>query len=206
MEANANEVLDAARKFEQKPGAGLLDKAAAYQNVIRVYPNSKAAAEARNAVDRLIGIPDSPEPATPSEPAPAEGDSITVKAAQASLHGAVIRYEHDATGKDDIGFWSEENAYVVWTVKAAKAGTFTVEVTYAAEAACEGNEYTVAVGDQQLGGKVKATGGWTVFKTEAPGRIKLTQAGDLQIVVRPKGKLKGAGLMNLRAVTLKWAP
>jgi hypothetical protein len=203
-EANANEVLDAAKQFEQKPGAGLLDKAAAYQNVIRVYPNSKAAAEAKNAVDRLIGIPDSPDPATPAEPTAAEGDSITVKAAQASLHGAGIRYEPEAD-RDDIGYWGKENDYVVWTVRAAKAGTFTVAVTYAAEAACEGNEYSVAVADQQLGGKVRSTGDRKTFKTEPLGQIKLVKVGDFQIVVRTKGKPKGPGLMSLRAVALKLA-
>jgi hypothetical protein len=64
----------------------------------------------------------------------------------------------------------------------------------------------VAVADQQLVGKVRSTGDWKTFKTEALGQIKVTQAGDFQIVVKPKGKPKGTGLMNLKSVTLKRVP
>jgi len=202
MEANAAEALQAAKDFEQKPGHGLLDVAAAYQGVTQVYPNTKAAAEARKAIDRLMGPPD----ANPvAEPVPPDDAGLTVKAAQAALYGKNIRYEHEKE-RDNVGMWNEADASASWTVSVTKPGAYTVEVVYAAIAACQGNEFILAVGDQQLAGKVIPTGSWGVFKPATLGTVTLAQGGSLKIVAKPKGAIAGGGLMNLQSITLKRMP
>jgi hypothetical protein len=210
LEADARDALKVAKDYEVKPGAKIMDMIEAYRNVVQVYPQTKAADEASTAIDRLfqkaLAAPEtSPviDPARPpaaSERVSLDGDAAVLKAAAATLHGISIRYE-PAPANDDIGFWSGEE-YVTWDVKISKPGAFAVEATYAAIGACAENEYTIAVGDQELAAKVKPTGAWTGFKTEAVGTLKITQTGDLTLTVKPKTNRNGA-LMNLRSITLK---
>lgn len=179
-----------------------------YQNVIDVYPDSKAAKAAQQAIERLtkkqLEAP-TPEigPSGSADRPSLDGGTVTLAASKAVIHGTEARYEF-AQDRDNIGFWGKEEEWVSWDLTASKTGTFTVEVTYAADPGCGGNEFTLAIGDQQVSGKVRSTGGWGTFETEAVGTIRVTQMGDLTVIVKPKGK-PNIGLMNLKAVTLKRA-
>jgi hypothetical protein len=181
----------------------------AYENVIKWYPKSKAAQEARGALERLRNAP--PEPLkTPvvehpaATPSPQNPDVITLKAVNADVHaspGGRIRYER-AADRDNIGLWYNEEDWVSWSATVEKPGTFSVEVSVAAIPACNGNEYTVKVGDQEIAAKVRITGGWGNFRTETLGTVKIAQAGSITVSVKPRGKPRDA-LMNLKAVVLK---
>lgn len=131
----------------------------------------------------------------------AEDGSFTLKAVDALIHGDTAKYESGG-GKDNIGFWTTADDWVSWTVKVAKPGTFSVEITYAAEPGSAGSEYVVAVGDSQVAGKTESTGSWTEFKTVALGSLKIPEAGRAVLAVRPKTK-PGLGVMNLKSVRLK---
>ena len=185
-------------------------KMEAYENVIKWYPKSKAAQEARQAVERLQNAPPPPpkppvvEAPVGPPPVPQDPDTITLKALNADVHaapGGQIRYER-AQDRDNIGFWFNEDDWVSWSATIEKPGTFSVEVSVSAVPACNGNEYTVKVGDQEVVGKVRATGGWGNFQTETLGTVKIAQAGSVTVSVKPKGKPHDA-LMNLKAVVLK---
>jgi hypothetical protein len=209
-EANAAGMLKDAKDTEAAdvlPG----QKVEAYENVVKWFPNTKAAKDARAALERLLNAPPPPQkPKVPDvdlpkfEPPSRDADAITLEASHATVHpgsNGKIRYEQ-AADRDNIGFWYNEDDWVDWEMAVEKPGTFTVEVAYAAINQCDGNEYTVAVGDQALTGKVRRTGGWGSFKTETIGQVRIARAGKLAVSVKPKGKPREA-LMNLKAVTLK---
>jgi len=130
----------------------------------------------------------------------AEG-SIVLAARDATVHGEKAKYESGG-GKDNIGFWTNANDWVSWTADVTKPGTFTVEMTYAAAEGSGGSEYVVAVGDQQVTGKVAATGSWSAFKAETLGKVKIEKAGKTVVSVTPKSK-PGTAVMNLKSVILK---
>jgi serine/threonine-protein kinase len=191
-------------------------KVEAYENVIKWFPKTKAAQEARQALERLGNAPPpekrkAPDPDFPKSEPPTEtvapgADTITVKASRAAVHpsaGSKIAYEK-TVDRDNIGFWSNEGDWVSWDITVEKPGTFSVVVVYAAPSQCDGNAYVVAVGDQQLAGKVKATGDWGRFNSEVLGAVRIARAGKLTLSVKPKGKPREA-LMNLQAITLKRA-
>jgi len=131
----------------------------------------------------------------------ADDGSVTLKAADATIHGDTAQYESGG-GKDNIGFWTNPQDWVSWNVKVTRPGTFTVEITYASEPGSAGSEYAVTVGDEQVAGKTANTGSWTEFKTETLGTLKIPAAGTVSVAVKPKTK-PGVGVMNLKAIALK---
>jgi len=127
--------------------------------------------------------------------------SIVLVARDATVHGEKAKYESGG-GKDNIGFWTDANDWVSWSADVAKPGTFAVEITYAAATGSGDSEYVVAVGDQQVAGKVAATGSWTAFKAETLGKVTIEKAGKITVSVTPKTK-PGMAVMNLRSLILK---
>lgn len=127
-----------------------------------------------------------------------DGD-VVLKASEAEVVGGQARYEQGG-GKDNIGYWSNNEDFVKWTMKVTKPGKFTVDITYANPD--EGGEYEMAVGEQKLRGKVHATNNWVNFTTETIGSFQISQVGKYELTVKPK-KIAGIALMNLKAVTLK---
>ena len=125
---------------------------------------------------------------------------IVLPAAKAEIHGAKAKYESGG-GKDNIGYWVDENDWVAWTVKVEKPGTFEVEVTYAAAPDSGGATYEVYAGEHKVSGKVEATGGWTDFKTVRLGTLDIFGAGTVTVSVKPQTK-PNLAVMNLKAVTL----
>ena len=127
--------------------------------------------------------------------------SIVLVARDAAVHGEKAKYESGG-GKDNIGFWTNAGDWVSWTANVTKPGTFTVEITYAADTASGGSEYVVAVGDRQVAGKIAATGSWTAFKAETLGKVTIEKAGKITVSVTPKTK-PGMAVMNLKSLILK---
>jgi alpha-L-fucosidase len=125
--------------------------------------------------------------------------SISLKAADAAIHGDTAQYEAD---KDCVGFWTRQEDWVGWDAVVTKPGTFAVEVTYACDSGTGGSEFVVAAGDREVAGRIEVTGGWTDFKTVRLGQVAVAKAGRLAVSVKPKSK-PGFAVMNLRAVDLK---
>jgi len=126
--------------------------------------------------------------------------SIALVAVEATVHGATARYESGG-GKDNIGFWTDAADWVGWDLAVTTPGKFGLEVTFACEPAYAGSEYTVALADQQLSGKVEATGAWNQFVTCKLGAVELAKPGRYQLSVKADTMPHGA-VMNLKAVTL----
>lgn len=127
--------------------------------------------------------------------------TLVLHAQDADISGSPAKLESRG-GQPNIGFWSSTRDFVSWQAQINKPGTFEVEITYACQPPA-GSRYAVVGGDQKLEGTVKATNSWDDFITDKVGEMKIDKAGPLVLTVRPAGTLQGAGLMNLRSVTLK---
>ena len=152
---------------------------------------------APDKVNTVIVLEKEAEPAVTSQ---AKDGSVTLKASNAVVRGTNARYESGG-GKDNIGFWTNPDDYVIWRFNVTKTGTFNAEVTFACAAGAGGSRYVLAVGGQELAGTVKDTGGWTSFVTEKLGTVKITRPGTYNLSVKPKTMPRSA-VMNLKSVTL----
>ncbi len=130
----------------------------------------------------------------------AEDGTVVLKAADAVVRGTYARYESGG-GKDNIGFWTNPDDYVIWRFKIIKPGTFDAQVTFACAAGSGGSEYTLLVAKQKISGKVKDTGSWTNFVTENVGTLKIEKTGTYNLSVKPESRPRVA-VMNLKSVTL----
>jgi alpha-L-fucosidase len=130
----------------------------------------------------------------------AKDGSVMLRAANAVVCGKAARYESGG-GKDNIGYWTNPQDYVVWDLKVSKPGMFDVVITLACANGAGGSEYIVTVVGQELAGKVKDTGGWTNFVTEKLGTVKIDRAGSYTLSVKPQ-KMPGSAVMNLQSVKL----
>jgi alpha-L-fucosidase len=126
--------------------------------------------------------------------------TILLKAADATVHGDTAHYE-SGDGKDNIGFWTNQDDFVEWTFKTDSSGSFSVTITFACEDGTADSEYTVALAGRELTGKVRQTGDWTTFVTDELGMIEIPKAGQYTLTVKPRTK-PGYAVMNLKAVTL----
>ena len=130
----------------------------------------------------------------------AEDGTVVLKAGEAVVRGTNARYESGG-GKDNIGFWTNSDDYVIWRFKVTKTGTFDAAVTFGCAAGSGGSEYTLSVAKQKLAGKVKDTGSWTKFVSEKIGTVKITKSGTYNLSIKPETMPSGA-VMNLKSVTL----
>lgn len=127
--------------------------------------------------------------------------AIVLPAAEAKIHGETAQYE-SGSGKDNIGFWTKAEDYVTWSFNVKKPGKFDVFVTYACEKGSGGSAFTVAVGDEKVGGKVEETGNWTGFQEKKLGQLRLPGSGQFTLTVKADSK-PGMAVMNLRGVALR---
>ena len=125
--------------------------------------------------------------------------TISLPASEADIHGNA-QYEKNEN-RDNIGYWSDKNAWVSWDFILKTPGRFEVEVTFACPEDDAGSEYTVAVGKEKVSGKVAGTGDWGDFVSRKIGTINLSKPGQLTLSVRPI-TMPGGAVMNLKSVKL----
>jgi hypothetical protein len=126
-------------------------------------------------------------------------------ASVAKLHGKTVRYGERSFGQrsyDHIGSWKDAADWAGWDCRTIAPGTFDVVITCKADAAQQGNEYTVNIADQQLIGQVNATGEKSTFKEFKLGTVAISGPGRYELTVKPKTIKPGTVLMDLHAVTL----
>ncbi|MCX7968630.1 MAG: carbohydrate-binding protein, partial [Armatimonadetes bacterium] len=129
----------------------------------------------------------------------AKDGSVDLHARFATVHGKTARYEYGG-GKDNIGYWTDQNDWVSWEFVIERGGNFRVEIVYACDKGTGGSEFVVEVAGQKLTGTVEETGSWTNFVTKNLGTITL-QPGRYTLSVRPQ-RMKGFALMNLQRIKL----
>lgn len=157
---------------------------------------AKPAPPAAEAEERPL-----PEPVPPgsSDVEVAADGTVTARADKATIHGGGARYEK-AGDRDNIGFWNDPGTWVSWEVPSARAGTYALELVYAADQG-NGGEIKVSVGDESVRHTVEVTGGWGTFRTKRVGTVRLPRTGPVTIAVSPM-RIHGGGVMNLQAVRL----
>ena len=125
--------------------------------------------------------------------------SVVLGAIDANIEGGTAQYESD---KDCIGFWTNPSDAVSWQFAADKPGEYKVSLEVACPSDTSGATFDVTVGDQTVRARVPTTPSWTSFTTVEIGNIKISQAGDLTLRVKPV-YMPGYAVMNLRAVHLE---
>jgi len=130
----------------------------------------------------------------------AKDGTVVLKAQDAIVHGTNARYESGG-GKDNIGYWTNPDDYVIWRFNVIETGPFNVEVTFACATGSGGSEYILSAARQKLTGKVKNTGSWTNFVTEKIGTVKISKPGTYNLSIKPE-TMPGGAVMNLKSVTL----
>jgi alpha-L-fucosidase len=131
---------------------------------------------------------------------PAPDGSLTLRALDATVHGATAQYESGG-GKDNIGYWTNANDYVTWEFKIDKPGVFLIGLSYACEPGAAGSKYTVRLAGSTVSGEVRSTGGWTDFIEESLGPVNLASPGQYMLTVKPESMPHGA-VMNLKSIQL----
>ena len=124
--------------------------------------------------------------------------SITLPASEASLSGPQIRLEGEPA---HVGFWMNTEAKVSWPLEVPSAGTWDVELTYAADPAEGGGVVGVQTPSASpLEFELSLTKGWRDFRVDKAGSITLP-AGATTLTVSTIKKPRIAAL-NLRSVRL----
>jgi alpha-L-fucosidase len=123
-----------------------------------------------------------------------------LKADDVEISGDDAKVEGDAV--KNVGFWTNAGDSVIWNLQVDQPGDYAVKLTYACDNGADGSEYTVAVDDSSVKGKVESTGSWGDYKTIDLGTIHVSSGGHKKLIIKPISMPHGA-VMNLRAVTLK---
>jgi alpha-L-fucosidase len=102
-------------------------------------------------------------------------------------------------GEPNIGFWLNPAAWLQWTLKIDKPGTFDVSAAMAGPA--DGVRVTVGVGDQKVEAAAPETGAYETFETVPLGRLTIGSAGVCKLSLRPVAD--GWQPINVRNVILR---
>jgi alpha-L-fucosidase len=133
---------------------------------------------------------------------PAADGTLVLKAADAELEGHSIHVETKG-GEPNIGFWTDAKDYVRWPVQVTKAGTYTVEATFACAPGADGSEVVLSIGGEELPPvTVEPTEGWENFKTIEVGDIEIAKTGPVDFVLKATSMPHGA-VVNLRKLVFK---
>lgn len=148
-----------------------------------------------------VRLEGAPVVAPPAPVAPDAAGAFMLTAERAEIDGDTAQLESRA-GQQNIGYWTNENDAVAWTVEAREAGDYYVQVEFAVDPHSDGSTYAVSAGGSSVEGRVGSTGGWDSFRTvQLRGALHLP-AGPTEVRLTPKSMPRGA-VMNLRRILLK---
>lgn len=125
---------------------------------------------------------------------PDANGAVTLLAESAETHGAVGTEQRG--GQTNLGFWDNAEDYVTWNVKGLTAGSYKVSACSASPN--EGTDVRIQAGASELKTRFPGTGDWAAFKTNELGTIQVSNAGTLEIAVRP------ADAKSWKPVNLRW--
>ena len=126
----------------------------------------------------------------------ADGVAI-LAAADGEIRGPTLVFEPEFR---NLGFWSSQDDYVMWTLETHKAGRYDVVLDYACDDGAAGNRFVIELGGTSLRGQIAGTGGWSRYRQAKVGTVELT-SGTHSVVLRGDGPIRGA-LIDLRALRL----
>ena len=147
--------------------------------------------------------PESASSAPPpfGEEAPPSG-TLELLAGEAAVRGSAIRCMEADDGRTVIGDWTDQTASVMWDLRLATSGTYSVEIRYACPEESSGSRYGVGIqGADELQGRVWNTGSWVSPSPWLPlGRLRIP-TGQSTLIVRAIEKASDA-VMSLSGVRL----
>ncbi|WP_197169485.1 PVC-type heme-binding CxxCH protein [Novipirellula galeiformis] len=127
-----------------------------------------------------------------------DGGTFEMTAAACRIFGDKINFE---AKHKNIGFWSDINDRVEWTVANDKPSQYEVWLDYACPANTAGNAFIFTLGEQTLTGTVQSTNGWDDYRQVKLGTITLPQ--DTSVAVFKADPSLKNWLLDLRGITLK---
>jgi putative membrane-bound dehydrogenase-like protein len=132
---------------------------------------------------------------------PDEDGTLILPATAGAIHGPSLIFE---AKHQNLGFWSSEKDYAVWTLQLPSSGTYEVEVEYACENSTAGNPIRFSTGTRVLTANVPGTGTWDDYRKWKAGSIDLSR-GTVQFVVSA-AKRPEPHLIDLRSIRLRQVP
>jgi len=96
--------------------------------------------------------------------------------------------------------WTSEHAYVAWSIRNERVGTFEVRLDFACHDKNAGNRFVVEVHGNRVEGTVPGTGTSENYRQQAFGQIEIGPGRSL-LTLRPDPPLNGP-LMTLRGIKL----
>jgi alpha-L-fucosidase len=161
----------------------------------------KLPSAAPDAIDSVVVLTFDGAPSVlPFAVAPEADGSLSLRAADATIHGETAKYERGEK-KNNIGMWTDSSDWVDWMVKTVKLGKYEVRVVYGCPENSAGSTYTVSVDGQETHGVVAPTASWDDYKTETIGTVSIDTPGRHSVSVKPTQK-PSLAVMNLREVIL----
>ncbi len=147
------------------------------------------------ALTTLLIAAKAKEPGTqPTQPA---DGSIALGTTNARIHGFQLHVVPKP--QPHFAYWVDPLEYIEWPKGCARAGKFTVELTYSCAPNAGGN-FIFSAGTSQLKGRSEQTGGWDKWKTISIGEINVAQDG-ITAFLKCDGNPQSA-LMNVLRVRL----
>ncbi len=132
----------------------------------------------------------------------AEDGSFKLTAGDAEIDGMNALLEQpEGVAEKDIGRWNDLDTSLAWKINVRKPGQYRVELNYALNPPSEGSKVAIAVGNQKLIARPKATKGWSYFEAGTAGEVTITKAGDLQVVL--SAVARHYWVMAVRSVSLR---
>ena len=130
----------------------------------------------------------------------ADDGTITLPAANAEIHGVMVRYE-PLPHKRTLGFWVRRDDWVSFELAVDKPGNFQIEILQGCGNGSGGSQVDFNIADQTVTTTVEETGGFQKFVARQIGEIKISQPGRYTLSVKPRTK-PGPAVMDLREVRL----
>ena len=84
-----------------------------------------------------------------------------------------------------ISKWTGPEDSVTWHLLVSQAGSYKVQLKYAARSEWQGGKYSLTIGSQTLSGTVEPTGEDFDYRTIDLGKITLAQAGPISVRLQP---------------------
>ncbi|MGB0580483.1 MAG: PVC-type heme-binding CxxCH protein [Limisphaerales bacterium] len=131
---------------------------------------------------------------------PEKDHSLYLFPAQASLYGSSVKINPRVNA---IAYWKTTKDRAMWQLRSVKPGKYTVVLDWAAPDSCAGQPFTIhnQAMTAVLKSKVKPSGGWGNFKTQAIGEITLP-GSSINLSLVPDQNVSAEDLLDLRRIIL----
>jgi putative heme-binding domain-containing protein len=127
-----------------------------------------------------------------------EDGSLVLSATNGEIYGTTLVLEPKYK---NLGFWTNDDDHVIWTVDVPKTGRYEVWLDWACADGSAGKPFVLKAGANELTEKVASTGSWDKYQQAKVGAIVLT-AGSQRITLRAGRKLSGSALIDLKSIKL----